>query len=99
PHSPRRNRLAVLIHGDAAFAGQGVVQETLNLSRLEGYTTAGALHVILNNQIGFTTPPHQARSGTYATDVAKMLGSPIFHVNGEDLEAVARAVRLAVDFR
>ena len=91
--------MALLIHGDAAFAGEGIVQETLNLSELEGYTTGGTLHVIVNNQIGFTTTPAESRSSVYATDVAKMLQSPIFHVNGEDPEAVAQAVNLAMEFR
>lgn len=91
--------MALLIHGDAAFAGEGIVQETLNLSELQGYRTGGTLHVIVNNQLGFTTPPGESRSTPYATDVAKMLQSPIFHVNGEDPEAVAQVVRLALDFR
>ena len=95
----RKQGLAVLIHGDAAFAGEGVVQETLNLSELAAYRIGGALHVIVNNQIGFTTPPDEARSTIYSTDVAKMLQIPIFHVNGEDPEAVAFVVRLALDFR
>jgi 2-oxoglutarate dehydrogenase E1 component len=96
----RRERgMALLIHGDAAFAGQGVVQETLNLSQLEGYATGGTVHVVVNNQIGFTTDPDEYRSTTYATDVAKMLQIPIFHVNGEDPEAVAQVVRIALDFR
>ena len=91
--------MAVLIHGDAAFAGEGVVQESLNLSELPGYKLGGVLHVIVNNQIGFTTSPRESRSGAYCTDIAKMLQSPIFHVNGEDPEAVAQVVRLALDFR
>jgi len=95
----RRQKMALLIHGDAAFAGEGIVQETLNLSELSAYGTGGTLHVVINNQIGFTTPPSEARSTTYATDVAKMLQIPIFHVNGEDPEAVAQVVLLAMDFR
>ena len=95
----RRRGLALLIHGDAAFAGEGVIQETLNLSQLRAYTVGGTLHVVLNNQIGFTTQPEESRSTTYATDVAKMLQIPIFHVNGEDPEAVAQVVDLALDFR
>nr|PZN25431.1 MAG: 2-oxoglutarate dehydrogenase E1 component [Pseudomonadota bacterium] len=95
----RSKKIAILIHGDAAFAGEGIVQETLNLSQLDAYTTGGTIHIVVNNQIGFTTPPSQGRSTTYATDVAKMLQIPIFHVNGEDPEAVAQVVRLAMDFR
>ncbi|HKO91224.1 MAG TPA: 2-oxoglutarate dehydrogenase E1 component, partial [Polyangiaceae bacterium] len=95
----RCRKMGLLIHGDAAFAGEGIVQETLNLSQLDAYTTGGTLHVVVNNQIGFTTPPSQGRSSTYATDVAKMLQIPVFHVNGEDPEAVAQVVRLAMDFR
>src|SRR5207244_4611155 len=91
--------MALLIHGDASFAGEGIIQETMNLSQLAAYRTGGTLHVVVNNQIGFTTSPAQARSTTYATDVAKMLQIPIFHVNGEDPEAVAQVVRLAMDFR
>ena len=95
----REEVMTILIHGDAAFAGEGVVQETLNLSELEGYRTGGTLHIIVNNQVGFTTEPRQGRSTTYATDIAKMLQIPIFHVNGEDPEAVAQVVSLAMDFR
>ncbi len=91
--------LALVVHGDAAFAGQGVVQELFNLSRLPGYTTGGAIHVIVNNQIGFTTPPEQGRSSQYATDVARMLQIPVFHVNGEQPEAVERVIQLALEFR
>jgi 2-oxoglutarate dehydrogenase E1 component len=95
----RERSLAVLIHGDAAFAGEGIVQETLNLSELDGYRCGGTLHVVVNNQLGFTTTPAEGRSCMYATDLAKMLQSPIFHVNGEDPEAVAQVVRVALDFR
>ena len=92
-------KMTILIHGDAAFAGEGVVQETLNLSQLSGYKCGGTLHVIVNNQVGFTTDPSRARSTTYASDIAKMLQIPIFHVNGEDPEAVAQVVNLAMEFR
>ncbi len=95
----RQEVLTILIHGDAAFAGEGIVQETLNLSELEAYRTGGTLHIIINNQVGFTTEPRCGRSTTYATDIAKMLQIPIFHVNGEDPEAVAQVVSLAMDFR
>ncbi len=91
--------LPVLIHGDAAFAGQGIVAETLNMSQLEGYATGGTLHLVLNNQIGFTTLPADARSTCYATDVAKMLAAPIFHIHCEDPEAAVHAAHLALDFR
>ncbi|HEU6449077.1 MAG TPA: 2-oxoglutarate dehydrogenase E1 component [Verrucomicrobiae bacterium] len=95
----RRDILSLLIHGDAAFAGEGIVQESLNLSKLPGYSVGGTLHVILNNQIGFTTLPHESRSTPYATDIARMMQAPIFHVNGEDPEAVAQVIRLALDYR
>jgi 2-oxoglutarate decarboxylase len=91
--------LSVLVHGDAAFAGQGVVAETLNLSGLSGYRTGGAVHVVINNQLGFTTAPASARTSVYPTDVAKMVQAPIFHVNGDDPEACVRAARLAFAFR
>ncbi len=96
----KRSRvLPLLIHGDAAFIGQGVVAETLNLMSLEGYSTGGTLHVVVNNQVGFTTNCDDARSTRYSTDLARMLGIPIFHVNGEDPEAVAHVARLAVEYR
>ena len=91
--------LSILVHGDAAFAGQGVVAETLNLSGLSGYRTGGAVHVVINNQLGFTTAPASARTSVYPTDVAKMVQAPIFHVNGDDPEACVRAARLAFVFR
>ncbi|MCF6737357.1 multifunctional oxoglutarate decarboxylase/oxoglutarate dehydrogenase thiamine pyrophosphate-binding subunit/dihydrolipoyllysine-residue succinyltransferase subunit [Blastococcus sp. KM273129] len=91
--------LPVLLHGDSAFAGQGVVQETLNLSQLRGYRTGGTVHVVINNQVGFTTSPGSARSTLYSTDVARMVNAPIFHVNGDDPEACVRVARLAVEYR
>lgn len=89
----------IVIHGDAAFAGQGIVQETLNMSGLKGYETGGTIHIIVNNQVGFTTNPDESRTSMYATDVAKMLDIPIFHVNGEDPDAVSHVVDLACAFR
>ncbi|NUM77300.1 multifunctional oxoglutarate decarboxylase/oxoglutarate dehydrogenase thiamine pyrophosphate-binding subunit/dihydrolipoyllysine-residue succinyltransferase subunit [candidate division KSB1 bacterium] len=95
----RSGAMPVLIHGDAAFAGQGVVAETLNLSALPGFRTGGTVHIVVNNRIGFTTAPVDARSTVYATDVAKMVQAPILHVNGNDPEACVRVMQLAVDFR
>ena len=96
----RARVVPVLMHGDAAFAGQGVVAETLNLSELRGYRTGGTIHVIVNNQIGFTTlAARTSASRRYPTDVAKMIQAPIFHVNGDDPEAVVQAARLAIAFR
>jgi 2-oxoglutarate decarboxylase len=95
----RTSRLAVLLHGDAAFAGEGIVAETLNLSQLEGYETGGTLHIIVNNQLGFTTPPEEGRSSHYSTDIAKMIQIPIFHINGDDPDSAYNVLQIALDYR
>ncbi len=95
----RKKSMAVLLHGDAAFAGQGVVWETFSLSDLPGYTTGGVIHMVVNNQIGFTTDPAVARSTPYCTDLAKSVNAPIFHVNGDDPEAVTTVCELAAEWR
>lgn len=95
----RKNVLPVLIHGDAAFAAQGVVYETMQMSGLQGYRVGGTVHVVINNQIGYTTGPERARTSLYSTDVARAVQAPVFHVNGDDPEACVRAVRMAFDYR
>ena len=97
--SERVKVLPLLIHGDAAFAGQGVVAECFGLSGLKGHRTGGSLHFIINNQIGFTTNPRYSRSSPYPSDVAKMIEAPIFHVNGDDPEAVTFCAKIAIEFR
>ena len=99
PARPEPSRSPVLIHGDAAFPGQGVVAETLNLGGLPGYTTGGTLHLIANNQVGFTTDPEEGRSTRYSSDLAKGFDTPIIHVNADDPEAAISAIRLAMAFR
>jgi 2-oxoglutarate dehydrogenase E1 component len=95
----RTRVLPVLLHGDAAFAGQGVVAECFGLSGLRGHRTGGTIHLVVNNQIGFTTAPHFSRSSPYPTDIALMVEAPIFHVNGDDPEAVVHAAKVATEFR
>mmetsp|Transcript_2759 Transcript_2759/g.3971 ORF Transcript_2759/g.3971 Transcript_2759/m.3971 type:complete len:1021 (+) Transcript_2759:96-3158(+) len=95
----REKNVAILLHGDAAFAGQGVVYETMGFADLDDYTTGGTIHVVVNNQIGFTTNPSDARSSPYATDAGRFIGAPVFHVNGDDPEAVARVMQLAIEWR
>ncbi|MFL6215810.1 MAG: multifunctional oxoglutarate decarboxylase/oxoglutarate dehydrogenase thiamine pyrophosphate-binding subunit/dihydrolipoyllysine-residue succinyltransferase subunit [Blastocatellia bacterium] len=95
----RNGHLAVLLHGDAAFAGEGVVAETLNMSQLPGYRTRGTIHIIVNNQVGFTTPPEEGRSSHYSTDIAKMIQAPIFHINSDDVEAAYNVLQIALDYR
>ncbi|TAK98660.1 MAG: 2-oxoglutarate dehydrogenase E1 component [Rhodospirillaceae bacterium] len=95
----RKKVMGLLMHGDAAFAGQGVIAECFGFSQIEGYTTGGTVHVVVNNQIGFTTTPRYSRSGLYCTDIAKMAETPIFHVNADDPEAVVNAARIAIEFR
>lgn len=95
----REKSIALLLHGDAAFAAQGVVYETLGFTNLPGYTTGGTIHIIVNNQVGFTTDPRFARSTPYCSDVAKTVSAPILHVNGDDTEAVVWACELAAEWR
>ena len=89
----------VIIHGDAAFAGQGVVYETLQMENLPNYSVGGTIHVVVNNQIGFTTTPHKSRSGIYCTDLAKTINAPIFHVNADSMDDVAKVFKIAAKYR
>ena len=95
----RRKHMAVLLHGDGAFSGQGIVYETLDMSQLPEYTIGGTIHIVVNNQVAFTTDPKYSRSSPYCTDVAKCVDAPVFHVNGDDVEAVARVMELATEWR
>jgi 2-oxoglutarate dehydrogenase E1 component len=95
----QRKVMPIIIHGDASIAGQGVVYESINFSKVEGYNTGGSIHIVINNQVGFTTSPSEARSTTYATDIAKMLEAPVFHVNGDDPEALVWVAKLAAEYR
>lgn len=98
-HTHRTAVLPILLHGDAAFAGQGIVAECFQLSGIKGHRTGGCIHIVVNNQIGFTTAPHFSRTSPYPTDIALMVEAPIFHVNGDDPEAVVHAARVATEFR
>ena len=95
----RQKAVGIAIHGDAAFSGQGVVYETMQMADLHNYTTGGTIHFIVNNQIGFTTTPRDARTGLHCTDLAKTTGAPIFHVNGDDVESVVKISRFAAEYR
>ena len=91
--------MPILLHGDASFAGQGVNMETLQMSQLSGYRTGGTIHIVVNNQVGFTTSPNSSRSARYSSDIAKMINAPVFHVNGDDPEACVRVARWAFEYR